>query len=474
MRSLDLLPFSILAACAAPAPNPLAVERPNVLLIVVDDLGATDAGCCGSEYYETPNIDRLAAGGVRFTNAYAAAAVCSPTRAALLTGRAPARLGLTDWIRARFQGGVRPPDGRNPSGFVRPAGCSLEVPQNPLWLEHSEVTVAEMLAPAGYASGHVGKWHLGLCAWFPAHQGFAFNRGGCDYGQPPSYFDPYFRDGQGDIPTLPSRREGEYLTDREADEAVAFLRAHRDEPFFLHFAPYAVHTPLQAKEELVARYRAKPATNHANPDYAAMVHSVDDAVGRVLSTLDELDLAERTLVIFTSDNGGFAGVTDNVPWRAGKGYPYEGGIRVPWIVRWPGVVPAGRVSDAPVISMDLLPTIAEACSVETPRGVALDGQSLLAHLRSRGEEPLRRDSLFWHFPHYRDDVGGPFSILRAGSFKLIQWWEGPRLELYDLGADPGETRDLAASRPELVADLRARLAAELARVGARLPRPVAE
>ena len=470
LRLFAALAIVVPVSCATPGTSSPAPAPLNVVLVLVDDLGWTDAACCGSTYFETPNIDQLAAGGMRFTNAYAAAAICSPTRAAVQTGRAPARLGITDWIRSRFQGGSLPPDGKNPAGFFQPRDRELEVPRNPLWMELSEVTLAEALAPAGHEAGYIGKWHLGMCAWYPEHQGFVFNRGGCDYGQPPSYFDPYFKEGQGDIASLPSRQEGEYLTDREADEAVAFLRAHRDGPFFLQLANYAVHTPLQAKEELTAHYRAKPKTKQENAVYAAMVHSVDEAVGRVLDTLDELGIAERTLVIFTSDNGGLLGPTDNAPLRSGKGYPYEGGIRVPLLVRWPGVVAAGGVSDEPVISMDLLPTIAEACGVALPADVKLDGVSLVAHLRSGGAAPLDREALFWHFPHYRGGDIPPYSIVRAGKWKLIQWWEGPRFELFDLEADLGETTDLSARHPDVVADLRARLAAELARVGARLPR----
>ncbi len=470
MKALHLCSLALLlAACSA-----LGADRDreplNVVLVLVDDLGWTDLASFGSEYYETPNIDRLAAEGMRFTNAYAAAAICSPTRAAVMTGRSPARLGITDWIRSRFQGGNLPPDGQNPSGYFQPQNRELEVPRNPLWLEREEVTIAETLKSSRYVSCHIGKWHLGLCAWFPEQQGFDFNHGGCDYGQPPSYFDPYFKKRQGDIPTLEPRKEGEYLTDREADEAVRFIREHEDEPFFLYLANYAVHTPLQAKEDLIERYRAKPPTNQKNATYAAMVHSVDDAVGRVLDTLDELGIADRTLVIFSSDNGGLLGPTHNAPLRSGKGYPYEGGIRVPLIVRWPGVVEAGTVSEAPVISMDFLPTVLDACGVAPPEGIALDGISLREHLESRGETSLDRDTLFWHFPHYRGRDVSPYSIVRSGRWKLILWWEGPRVELYDLESDLGETEDLSERRPEKVRELRALLEGELRRVGAKLPR----
>ena len=246
--------------------------RTNIVLILVDDLGWMDLGCQGSTFYETPNIDRLAAQGMRFTNAYAACAVCSPTRAAVMTGRYPARVGVTDWIRARFQrGGIGTP-AANPTEYVRRPNGKLWCPPNPYWMEHSELTLAEMLKPAGYRSCHIGKWHLGDDDWYPTAQGFDENYGGCDYGQPPSYFDPYQnrRLTEG-IPFLPSRKPGEYLSDREADEAVEFIRRNRNNPFFLYMANYAVHTPIQANAEVTARYQAKTKTNQTDAKYAAMV-----------------------------------------------------------------------------------------------------------------------------------------------------------------------------------------------------------
>jgi len=299
---------------------------PNFVLVLVDDLGWTDLGCQGSRYYETPNIDRLARQGMRFTSAYAACAVCSPTRAAVQTGRYPARVGVTDWIRARFQGGIIGPDGKNPTGYAGSSSRRLLCPKNALFMELDELTIAEALKPAGYVTCHIGKWHLGQQAHFPEKQGYDFNFGGCDLGQPPSYFDPYkSKRAYYEIPNLPPRRPGEYLTDREADEAVSFIRAHREQPFFLNLCHYCVHTPLMGKKDVVAKYQSKPKTNHNNPVYAAMVESVDDCMGRILQTLDETGLAAQTLVIFTSDNGGLLGPTDNAPLRAGKGCPYEGG-----------------------------------------------------------------------------------------------------------------------------------------------------
>ncbi|MDA1266366.1 MAG: sulfatase [Planctomycetota bacterium] len=464
MRHVPSTLLLLLAPCLAQEPSAI---RTNVVLILVDDLGWMDLGCQGSDLYRTPNIDRLAEGGLRFTQAYAAAAICSPTRAAVLTGRHPARVGITDWIRARFQGGALPVDGKNPSGYLEPQDKPLAVPRNPLWLEREERTLAEELQAAGYATCHVGKWHLGMDAHYPEHQGFDENHGGCDFGQPPSYFDPYANERLGGIPTLAPRREGEYLTDREADECVDFVKRHRDGPFFLYWAPYAVHTPIQAREDLTARYRGS-AQDERRAKYAAMVESVDDGVGLLLKTLDELELTGRTLVVFTSDNGGLLGPTDNSPLRLGKGHPYEGGIRVPMIVRAPGSVPAAAQSDLPVTSCDLLPTVLEACLVPRRGAATLDGISLWRHCTT-GEEPGPR-RLVWHFPHYRSKVIPPYSILRDGNQKLLLWWESDRVELYDLGDDLGETRDLAGQRPEEAAALRERLMSELEALDAKLPR----
>ena len=448
-------------------------NKPNFVLILVDDLGWRDVGCYGPAsggFYETPNIDRLAADGIRFTDGYAACAVCSPTRAAVMTGRYPARLGVTDWIRSRFQEGKIPDDKKNPTEYVGEKTKKLLCPPNALWMELDEITIAEALDSAGYTSCHIGKWHLGADDWYPDKQGFDFNIAGCDFGQPPSYFDPYFRKGQGQIPTLTLRRKGEYLTDREADEAVNFIRRHKDKPFFLYMAHYAVHTPIEAKEQLTEKYRSKPLFGQKNPVYAAMIESVDHAVGAICSTLDELDLAKNTLVIFTSDNGGLSNVTNNAPLRAGKGYPYEGGIRVPIIIRWPGVIKPASVSTEPVISVDYFPTICEIAGVQLPRDRSIDGLSLVEHLKSGGQKQLSRSTLFWHFPHYRGDVV-PYSIIRDGDFKLIKSYEGNTYELFDLKADLSEKDNLSGKMPEKVKDIDAKLSKWLQAAGAKLPKP---
>jgi len=452
-------------------------EKPNVILINVDDLGWTDLTCFGSTYYETPNIDRLASQGVRFTQAYASCAVCSPTRASIMTGRYPARIGITDWIRASFQFPDKtkyiPQDKKFRGGYVGRKNKKLLCPRNPLWMELAEKTIAEILKPAGYTSCHIGKWHLGPEDWYPQKQGFDINIGGCDFGQPPTYFDPYYSDryGVGDIPTLKPREEGEYLTDREADEACRFIKDHQHKPFFLHMAHYAVHTPIEGKEDLVKKYRQK--TNQSKQKsavYAAMVESVDQAAGRIMKILDELNLTNHTIVIFTSDNGGlkYPQCTDNSPLRSGKGYPYEGGIRIPQIIRWPGKIAPGSVCHVPVSSIDFLPTICEAAGAGLPKDTVIDGQSLIP-LFDKNKQFDRQD-LFWHFPHYRYKEVIPYSIIRSEDWKLIKRYEGPTYELYNLKKDLSETTDLAKKRPDKVKELDVKLMAWLNRTGAKMPK----
>ncbi len=469
LKTVGLSAAALAAPGCAGAFRGSRAGRPNVVFVLVDDMGWTDAGCYGSRYYETPNIDRLAARGMRFTDGYAACAVCSPTRAAVMTGRYPARLGVTDWIRSRFQGGAIPEDKKNPTEYVGGRNNRLLCPPNALWMELDEVTIAEALKTAGYTSCHIGKWHLGADDWYPDKQGFDYNFGGCDYGQPPSYFDPYFLERQGSIPTLPPRREGEYLTDREADEAVNFIRKHSQMPFFLYMAHYAVHTPIQGKKELVDKYKAKAPTNQKNPTYAAMVESVDDSLGRIMDALDEAGIAQNTLIIFTGDNGGLLGPTDNAPLRSGKGYPYEGGIREPLVVSWPAAVKAGTTCIEPVSSIDFFPTICEAAGVDAPGDRIIDGVSIMPLLSRRGS--LNRNAVYWHFPHYRGNDVVPYSIVRAGDWKLIKRYEGNTYELFDLGSDLSETTDLAEQMPEKVKELNAMLVAWLGNVGAKMPRP---
>jgi arylsulfatase A-like enzyme len=450
-------PIACLALLLTVSPA-LAADRPNVVLIVIDDLGARDLGCTGSAYYRTPNIDRLASEGMRFTDAYAAAPVCSPTRAALLTGKYPARLNLTDWLPGR-------PD-RPDQRLLRPA-IRQELP-----LE--EVTLAEALHAAGYATASVGKWHLGGEGFGPRQQGFDLNVAGDQSGSPGSYFAP-FRNRQGRfMPGLEEAPEGEYLTDRLTAEAEKFIERSRDRPFFLYLAHYAVHIPLRAKPDLVATYPTggRPGTQN-NPVYAAMIESVDQGVGRLTRKLADLGLTERTLVIVTSDNGGLCVVegpntpaTVNAPLREGKGYLYEGGLRVPLIVKWPGVARAGTLCGVPVSSIDFFPTLLEACGATAD--ARPDGVSLVSLLKGGG---LTREALFWHYPHYSNQGGRPGGAVRAGNWKLVEFYEQGRRELFDLKADPGESRNQAEARPEVVRELAAKLDAWRREVAARMPRP---
>lgn len=456
--------FFVLIKCA------FAVQSPNLILINVDDLGWKDLGCYGSDVYETPNIDKLARNGLKFTNAYSACAVCSPTRAAIMTGRYPARLGVTDWIRARFQGGKIPKDKKNPSGWVGSKNKKVLCPQNALWMELEEVTIAEKLKEDGYATCHIGKWHLGADDWYPEKQGFDENYGGCDYGQPPSYFDPFKNKRLDGIYGLPGKKQGQYLTDRECDEAVMFIKKNRQKKFFLNFANYAVHTPIQAKPSLLDKYKTKIQsldTKQKNAAYASMVESVDQAVGRIITILKEEGIFERTLIIFTSDNGGLLGVTNNAPLRSGKGFPYEGGIRVPLIIFWPDFINGGKVIDTPVSSIDFFPTLCSAAGIKNSTDEVVDGLNLLPLIK--GENNVKRQSLFWHFPHYRGKIN-PYSIIRNGDWKLIKRYDGKPFELFNLKNDLSEKNDLSQDMPEKVKELNEEIMIWLLKTNAKVPR----
>ena len=443
-------------------------EHPNIVLIMADDLGWKDLHCYGNEKLDTPNIDRLAEQGLLFTDAYSAAPVCTPTRAALMTGEAPARLNITN-----HAGGHAP-------NFQKP-GTDLVTP---IWLRHlplERVTLAEQLKQAGYATGFVGKWHLsnsrqsipgpglGPDHKLPSepelraeHQGFDINIGGCRFGGPPSYFSPY------KIPNLSGKTDGEYLPDRCADECIHFIRSAKadDRPFFLCWWNYSVHYPFQAPDDLIAKYEKRKGPGIENPTYAAMIEGMDTSIGKLLKAIDDQGLEKDTLVIFTSDNGPFAA---NVkPLRAEKGYLYEGGIRVPMIVRWPGRVSPGSRTATPVITMDIHATILDVANLKADPTNVPDGVSLVGMLKD--ESKLNRDSIYFHYPNYafhkRNRLG---SAVRSGDYKLIKFYDDDSVELYNLKNDISESKNLADTMPEKAKQLRADLEAWLKKTGASQP-----
>ncbi len=453
----------------------LAVAQPNIVLFLLDDLGWMDLTCYGSSFYETPCLDRLASQGLRFTDAYASCPVCSPTRASLMTGKYPATIGMTNWIPGE------------------PKGQLLSVP----YLHHlprSECSLGRALNEGGYATWHVGKWHLGGAPFYPQHHGFEINVGGCDWGSPRhGYFSPWR------MPLLDDRRDGEYLNDRLTDEAIQLIE-HRDgRPFFLNFWHYAVHTPLQGPADLVAKYEQKardlgldreqavlegehfPCEHkrelrvqrrilQSHAVYAAMVENLDTNIGRLMNALDSAGIADETIVMFTSDNGGLAtsegSPTCNAPLSEGKGWMYEGGTREPLLVRWPAVVAPGTVCAAPVTTPDVYPTLLEAANLPLRPEQHCDGTSFLPLLRG---EACEREPLFWHYPHYSNQGGRPGCSIRRGDHKLIEFYEDGRLELYNLRDDLGEDDDLAPDAPGLRDELHELLVDWRQRVGAIVP-----
>ncbi len=441
----------------------------NFVFFLIDDLGWMDLSCYGSSFYETPNIDKLASEGMRFTEAYAACPVCSPTRASILTGKYPARLGITQWI-----------------------GGSNEPTPYRHYMPLEEVTVAEALKSAGYATGFVGKWHLGNKAYYPEHQGFDINIGGDSSGAPPTYFWPYKRRNRALEEMPPGGEEGEYLTDRLTDESLKFLEANKDRPFLLYLSHYAVHTPIESKEALTDKYKAKAAKMpkpdgprfvpvygryrtrqvQDNPAFAGMVQSVDESVGQVMKKLEEIGAADNTVVIFMSDNGGLSTVpreapTCNLPLRAGKGWLYEGGIREPMIIKWPGVVEQGSICSEPVTSTDFYPTMLEMAGLTLMPKQHVDGVSLMPLLKNKGK--LSRKAIYWHYPHYHGSGNRPSGAVRAGDYKLIEWYEDNSVELYNLRHDMDEKHDLAKEMPEKAAELKSMLSRWRRQMKAKMP-----
>jgi arylsulfatase A len=443
----------------AVAPTLRAQRHPplNFIFVLIDDMGWRDVSYNGSESFETPNIDKLASQGMRFTNAYAACPVCSPTRASIMTGKYPARLGITNFL----------------PGTHRLPHSKLIAPVSKQQLPLEEVTIAEALKTAGYRSAAIGKWHLGGPDYYPEKQGFDVNIGGTQAGSPKSYFFPQW------TPNPPITADpGAYLPDRLTDGALDFIKENRSRPFFIYLAHYSVHIPLEAKEEMIQRYRQriKPGALQNNATYAAMVASVDESVGRVMKALDDLKIADHTAIIFMSDNGGLASAeykgqtpTSNKPLKAGKGFLYEGGIREPMIVKWPGATKPGSESNVPVISTDFYPTLAEMAGIKNDPGNPADGVSIVPLLKQTGIP--RRDAIFWHYPHYSNQGGRPGAAMRHGDFKIIEWYEDGEVELYNLRDDIGEARNLAVKMPQKAHELKGRLDAWLKELNPEMPKP---
>jgi len=456
---------------------PARKRKPNIIFFLADDMGWMDSTVYGSCYYRTPNFERLAAGSMRFTDAYAANPLCSPTRASIMTGKYPARLGITT------PGGHLPPRPDKPLLPAKgPPHQKMLLPGSRRFLPLEEYTIAEALRDAGYKTAFVGKWHLGHPSkYWPQAQGFDVNIGGGRWPGPPSYHAPYR------ISTLPDGPKGEYITDRLTDEALKYIEQHRRDPFFLCMWHYAVHAPFQHKEEITARHRGRtdPRGKQNNPIMASMLESLDEGLGRLLAKLDELGIADDTIIVFFSDNGGneYDRVgpekwlpTNNDPLRSGKGSIYEGGVRVPMMVRWPGVVEGGSRSSDVVSSIDFYPTILEMAGIAPRTGQVLDGVSLVPLLSGKGG--VRRDAVFCHMPHRVKAPTGPLNMpctsVRRGRWKLIRFYETDevfpnRYELYDLEKDISEANNLAGTRPETVRELDALIEKFLKDTGAVVP-----
>ncbi len=476
VRQLSLLVWIALSCFVGVFQTATGEEKqPNFVFFLVDDLGWTDLGCFGSGFYQTPNVDALASSGMKFTQAYAACQVCSPTRASILTGLYPQRAGITDYINPA--GGNQPAKWKRNTRFL-PAPYSDHLP-------HENVTIAEQLKSVGYATFFAGKWHLGSEGFWPEDQGFDVNQGGIDRGGPyggKRYFSPYGN------PRLKDGPDGEHLPDRLATETIKFISDNKDQPFLAYLSFYSVHTPLLARDDLRQKYdELKTRIRFRGPIwgregarklrlvqehsvYAAMVEAMDLAVGRVLNSLDELGLVENTVVFFMSDNGGLSTSeghpTSNLPLRGGKGWIYEGGIREPMIVRAPGVTKASSECHQYVSSVDFMPTILELANVQAdPK---LDGKSFVSLLEG---QQLDRGPIYWHYPHYGNQGGSPSAAVRDDNWKLIQFLEDDKYELYDLDSDIGEQTNVIVENEQVAARLKRSLAAWQQDVGAKMITP---
>jgi arylsulfatase A-like enzyme len=466
-RSLVMLGFGLLLLAFQMV---IIAERPNVLFILADDLGWRDLSIQGSRFYETPNIDRIGREGMRFHQGYATCQVCSPSRASIMTGKYPARLDITDWIGAAEGTAWK----RNTR--MLPAHYNHQLSQG-------ETTLAEAFKDGGYRTFFAGKWHLGGEGSFPEDHGFDINVGGHHRGSPPGgFFSPYTN------PKMSSGPAGEYLPLRLGQETSAFIEAHKDRPFFAFLSFYMVHAPLQTTQDLWRKYRDK-AAGHQQPDhrfivdrtspvrqvqdhpvYAGMVEAMDQAVGMVLNTLERLELSEETIVIFTSDNGGVSAgdgkATSNLPLRGGKGRQWEGGIREPFFIKWPGIVAPKSESHIPAIGTDFYPTLLEMAGLPSRPKQHVDGMSLVPVLKGNS---IKKRPLFWHYPHYGNQGGEPSSMIREGDWKLIYYHEDGRQELYDVVEDPGEEVDQGHSHPDRVDAMFKKLVAWLQATDARFP-----
>ncbi len=455
MKKLGLILF-----LAATGLLSAAEGKPNIVFLLVDDLGWGDFGCYGAEFNETPNIDKLAAEGMRFTNAYAACTVCSPSRAAILAGRYPARLHLTDWIAGH----------NNPK-------AKLKIPDWKMKLDHERVLLPEALRDGGYATGFIGKWHLmpngqpDMQQHFPTDHGFDINVGGREWGQPKGagkYFSPF------GMPGLDDGKPGDFLTDKLTDAALGFIGANAGKkPFLLYFSYYTLHSPLMAPPALVEKYKRKAQgfdnakDELLNPVRAGMVESLDNSVGRIVAKLEELGIAENTIIVLTGDNGGDHPETTG-GLRDFKGWSHEGGVREPLIANWPGRIAKGSTRDEMVIGMDFYPTFLDLAGLEPLPEEHKDGISLAPLLTAEGKAP-ERDTLYWHYPHYHRTK--PYGAIREGDWKMIEFFEGGNLELFDLKSDPAESKNLAGEKPEKAADLLAKLKEWRVSVNAQMMTP---
>ncbi len=467
-----LLCLVAIAGISLPEVGACAADRPNVVFVLVDDYGWRDVGIEGSTFYETPNIDRLAQSGMRFLQGYATCQVCSPSRASIMTGKFTARHGITDWIGAAEGTGWKRNTRLLPARYVRnlPAG---------------DTTLAEAFQAAGYRTFFAGKWHLGSKGSWPTDHGFDENVGGFDAGSPRGgYFSPFKN------PNLADGPAGQPLPRRLAEETCRFIEANGKSPFLAYLAFYSVHAPIQSTEALWKKYRDKaaamPTPDHRfiidrtspvrqvqdHPVYAGMVEAMDSAVGMVLDTLDRLGLDDNTIVVLTGDNGGVSAgdgkATSNLPLRGGKGRQWEGGIREPFYIRWPGVVPPGSTTRVPATGADFFPTLLDMAGLDLMPDQHVDGMSLVPVLKG-GTLPPR--PLYWHYPHYGNQGGEPSSIVREGEWKLIHYYEDGRDELYNLKTDPIEQTDLAARQPQRVRAMADQLTHWLRQAGARFPVP---